>query len=127
MNYLKKTYKYTLLIVVLSLIAACGASEKENEPKDLLDEKTMGLVLADFLLLENHIIQYSATRQEVRYDKLQFYSYPIINEKYNLTDSQAYHSYQYYLENPQKFKRVIGFALDSLNKIVENTTPESAE
>lgn len=127
MNYLKKTYKYTLLIAVLSLIAACSPSEKKKEPKDLLDEKKMGLVLADFLLLENHIVQYSGLHQEARYDELQFYSYPIINEKYNLTDSQAYHSYQYYLENPKRFKKVIEFALDSLNKIVENTTPEKEE
>lgn len=85
----------------------------------------MGIILADFLLIESYNNQFLTKNTDVDYKKLQLYSYPIINEKYKLTDSQAIHSYNYYLNFPDKMKNIITIAQDSLNNLVEKATNEA--
>lgn len=118
-------YKYIFLIGGFIWITACQSSGEIPKPQNLLDEHQMGIILGDFLLIENYNSQYVANHDSVNYDLLQLFSYPILNEKYQLTDSQAYHSYQYYLNFPDKMKNIISIAQDSLNQLVEKTTNEA--
>lgn len=114
MNVFKNNYKYILLLCCFLVNIACKEESTIIPPKDLLDEKTMARVLVDFLLIENYNNQFTLEHKDVNYDKLQLYGYPVINEKYGLTDSQAFYSYKYYLHFPERMKNIFAIAQDSL-------------
>lgn len=121
MKYLKNICKYTVLVFVFSLMVHCKPSGQTAPPANLIDKHLMGRILADVLLLENQVMQTNITSQNIDYQKLQLQNYPLIDEKYHLADSQAYKSYQYYVNNLHEFKEVLEIAQDTLNKIAENT------
>lgn len=102
---------------------ACNKSVKDIPPPDLISEQKMGRIIADALLIQNYL---SGTGSP-DYLKLELSSYPIINKKYELTDSQAYHSYQYYLRDPEKFNRILEVAKDTLEQINKKITPSPKE
>lgn len=102
---------------------ACKSIEKDAPPANLLSEHKMGIILADVLLVQNYL---SGTYSP-NYASLELSSYPLINEKYELSDSQAYHSYQYYLKSPEKFNRILVVAKDTLEQISKKITPEIEE
>lgn len=118
-------YKYIFLIGGFIWITACQEHVEIAKPKNLLSEQQMGVILGDFLLLENYNSQYINEHDAFDYNQLQLYSYPVINEKYQLADSQAYQSFQYYMNFPEKMKNIISIAQDSLNQLVEKTTNEA--
>jgi len=119
MSFLTQFYKYTLLFFALNSLIACKSTIKDPPPKDLLSEHKMGRILADVLLIQNYL---SGTGSP-NYLKLELSTYPLISKKYALTDSQAYHSYQYYLKDPEKFKRVLDVAKDTLDQINKKIIP----
>ncbi|HUH72795.1 MAG TPA: DUF4296 domain-containing protein [Chitinophagales bacterium] len=123
MSFLIRTYKYTLLFFALNILIACNTSEKEIPPSDLLSEEKMGHIIADLLLVQNYL---SGTFSP-NFSTLELSSDPYINEKYQLTDSQAYHSYQYYLKDSEKFNRILEVAKDTLDQINKKFTPELEE
>ncbi len=107
--------------MLFSWITSCQQANQSSPPANLIDEQLMGRILADVLLLENQVMQTNINAQGVDYQNLQLQNYPLIDEKYNLADSQAYKSYQYYINNIKEFKKVLEFTQDTLNKIAENT------
>src|SRR5690554_3466230 len=119
--------KYKLLILVCFLTIACQSKNKHLPPKDLIPKDKMALILADILLLDNHYVKIISDHEDIKYDELQFYSPDLINEKYQLKDSQAYFSYQYYLNQPEIFQEILTLALDSLNQLAEETEPIKLE
>lgn len=123
MSFLIKTYKYTILFFAINILTACNNSEKIIAPPDLLSEQKMGRIIADVLLIQNYL----AGKNTPNYLELELSSYPLINEKYVLTDSQAYHSYQYYLRDPEKFNRILEVAKDTLEQINKKIIPITEE
>ena len=123
MSFLKNYYKYTLLLLALNGLIACKNTEEKIPPKDLLSEQEMGRVLADVLLIQNYL----AVSASPNYLNLEISSYPLINEKYQLTDSQAYYSYQYYLTDPETFNRILLVTKDTLEQINKKFTTTPVE
>lgn len=83
----------------------------------------MGRIIADALLIENKLSS-SGMKQ---YNQLLLTSYPILDEKYHLKDSQAYKSYHYYVQQPEKLDRIIKIALDTLNMLGKQVPEEIKE
>jgi|GEM_PF-3983823 len=124
-NFTCRKYSY-LLLLILSL-TACTQQIKKEAPANLIAEQKMGYILADILLLENHTMQHSNAYIGLTSNVMTDFSYPIIDKKYNLADSQFYFSYKYYLAQPQQMLKVLDYAKDTLNKVAENIPAPEAQ
>ncbi|MCO5233208.1 MAG: hypothetical protein M9888_05680 [Chitinophagales bacterium] len=83
----------------------------------------MGRIIADALLIENKLSVSGVTQ----YNLLLLNSYPLLDQKYHLKDSQSYYSYQYYVQQPEKFKQILQIAIDTLNTLKEKLPKENTD
>ena len=121
MNFnFKNLYKYTILTVCLSCqcLIACKENNYKSKPKDLLQEHQMGQILADILLLQGYADNNIVDDSLLSIAGFQKIIPEAINEKYHLADSQAYYSYQYYVKEPEVFRKIIGIARDTLESLM---------
>ena len=77
----------------------------------------MGRVVADVLLMESFTTQKSMFLEGRNAQVMLEYNYPMIDQKYGLADSQFFHSYQYYIQDPEAFSKVMEVALDTLQRL----------
>ncbi len=117
--------KYSFLILSCFLLTACEQKETHTPPENLVPESKMSAILGDMLLLDNHYIRMIGSSEDFDYEKIQFYTSPLIDKKYGLIDSQAYFSYRYYLSQPEIMKSIVQTAIDSLSQLLEQD--ESSE
>ncbi|MCZ2392804.1 MAG: DUF4296 domain-containing protein [Chitinophagales bacterium] len=123
MNYFLKIYKYSLLIGAIYALCQCKNKNSIPPPPDLIEEKIMGRIIADALLIENKLSVSGVTQ----YNLLLLNSYPLLDQKYHLKDSQSYYSYQYYVQQPEKFKQILQIAIDTLNTLKEKLPKENTD
>ena len=109
--------KYTVCLLAVIFVLSCENKELENEPDDLMAIPLMGRVMADVLLMESFTTQKSMFLEGRNAQVMLEYNYPMIDQKYGLADSQFIHSYQYYINDPEAFSKVMEVALDTLNRL----------
>lgn len=113
--------KYKVLIFAWWIFSSCQSQEQIPAPIDLIPKQQMAQILADLIILDQHYVSLINLNDQLDYNRMQFFSSEIINDKYQLQDSQAYHSYQYYLQHPYLFKDVLEIAIDSLEKLTSSS------
>ena len=109
--------KYTVCLLAVIFVLSCENKELENEPDDLMAIPLMGRVMADVLLMESFTTQKSMFLEGRNAQVMLEYNYPMIDQKYGLVDSQFIHSYQYYINDPEAFSKVMEVALDTLSRL----------
>jgi hypothetical protein len=119
-----RKYKYCLLASFM--LIACNMKRERKIPADVLDEHRFSTILADVLLLEAHVTR-NATELEGRAaDVMLQHNYPMIDQKYGLSDSQLLRSYEYYLADPVALIRIMDLVQDTLNRLQIKLTAEDS-
>lgn len=106
-----------MCLLAVIFVLSCENKELENEPDDLMAIPLMGRVMADVLLMESFTTQKSMFLEGRNAQVMLEYNYPMIDQKYGLVDSQFIHSYQYYINDPEAFSKVMEVALDTLSRL----------
>ncbi|MCO5248016.1 MAG: DUF4296 domain-containing protein [Chitinophagales bacterium] len=107
-------------------LLSCQSKLDIPKPKDLLSEHQMGQVLADILLLQNYSDNTVSSDSTLSIQDFQNAITDVINQKYQLKDSQAFYSYRYYVKNPDIFLRVIKISQDTLQGLFNSKDSVSA-
>jgi Domain of unknown function (DUF4296) len=113
--------KYTVYLLAILFVLSCENNHSKDEPDDLIAIPLMGRVVADVLLMESFTTQKSMYLEGRNAQVMLEYNYPMIDQKYGLADSQFIHSYQYYIQDPEAFSKVMEVALDTLQRLEKKT------
>ena len=110
----KMRVKGRSVIVLLSFILLFGLAQcSEKKPEKVLSEAEMVAILTDIYLAEEKV-----SRLAIRYDSMKVV-FPYFEEriyaKYGVSDSLLTHSFQYYLQHPDKLDGIYTAVIDSLN------------
>jgi hypothetical protein len=90
--------KYLFGAICLMLILACGKTDKNAIPPDVMNKEQMENILYDMHLAEG-IVGYQSSGLDSNARKVLGY-YEQIYKKNNLTKEQFIHSYDFYIQHP---------------------------
>jgi len=119
--------KYSYWLIATWCMVSCDWATEKKAPEGILDEQQLSVILADVLLLEAHTSRNVSEYEGRAADVMMRYNYPMIDEKYNLKDSQLIRSYQYYLSDPEALIRIMNLVQDTLDVLFVGVTSTDAE
>ena len=102
-----------ILVLFVSLISACGDSNKA--PEDLIPLKEMSLIIKDMTLLEA-TYNTKLIRVKNKTELMKKFGSEILNE-HSVTVEQFDLSYEYYVNNSEKMEELLELVFEELNKM----------
>ncbi len=101
--------------IILLIMVACKASEEKARPAHILSQEEMIPVMMDIHLAETMIDFKKLKGTDT--SKIMLASwYQQLFEKYEISDTIFYDSFNYYLENPAELNEIYEALLEELNK-----------